>query len=100
MLFDDTYKMILEELDSSFSQLFKYRGCTASATQQGPVRYGTNPEGFKGGKDGITSYKVDGKIFPQTENMTRKELKQLKQKSESLKQQRLLNKKIKELKKN
>lgn len=75
MLFDDTYKKLLEDLDTSFSQLYKYVNSTASATQQGPTRYGNIPDGFKGGKDGMNPSLVDGRIFPQKKNLTRKEIK-------------------------
>ena len=95
MLFDDTYKMILEELDTSFCQLFKYRGATASATQQGPVRYGKTPDGFKGDKDGLNTSTIDSRIFPQTKNLTRKKLKEIKNKKESLRKQRNLIKALK-----
>lgn len=95
MLFDDTCKLILEDLDSSFSQLFKYRGATASATQQGPTRFGKTPDGFKGSKDGVDPSLVDSRIFPQTENLTRKQLKEIKNKKETLRKQRNLIKALK-----
>jgi hypothetical protein len=98
MLFDDTYKMILEELDTSFCQLFKYRGATASPTQQGPVRFGAAPDGFKGSKDGMNTSTLPSELFPQTKNLSRKELKKIENKQASLRKQRLLLKKLRQKK--
>jgi hypothetical protein len=79
--------MILEELDTSFSQLYKYPQYTASATQQGPVRYGSAPSGFKGDKDGIDPSKLDGRLFPQKNTLSKSQIKKIEKenKTKSLK---------------
>lgn len=96
MLFDDTYKMFLEELNISFSQLYKYPSYTANVSHQGPSRKGDMPDGFKGDKFGSSTITIGAEIFPQVKNKTRKEIKKEKLKKSNIKKQKqLLNNLIK-----
>lgn len=98
MLFDDTYKMYLEELNISFSQLYKYPNYTANVSHQGPSRKGHMPDGFKGDKFGTSSAILDGDLFPQVKNKTNKEIKQDELKPVHKKQKNNLINKFKNLK--
>lgn len=90
MLFDDTYKMYLEELDISFSQLYKFPDYTANVSSQGPNRKGDMPDGFKGDKFGTSTVNIEAEVFPQVKNKTRKEIKKLKSAKVNLKREKNL----------
>lgn len=99
MLFDDTYKMFLEELNISFSQLYKYPDYTANVSHQGPNRKGDMPDGFKGDKFGTSTITIGAEEFPQVKNKTRKEIKKEKLKNVNAKKEKALLDKLKKLKK-
>lgn len=99
MLFDDTYKMFLEELNISFSQLYKYPDYTANVSHQGPSRNGSTPAGFKGDKFGTSEVTIGSEMFPQVKNKTRKEIKKEKLKNSNVKKEKALIDNLKKLKK-
>ena len=99
MLFDDTYKMFLEELNITFSQLYKYPDYTANVSSQGPSRKGNMPDGFKGDKFGTSEVTFGSEVFPQIKNKTRKEIKKEKLKNSNVKKEKTLLKNLKKLKK-
>jgi hypothetical protein len=99
MLFDDTYKMYFEELNTSFSQLYKYPDYTANVSHQGPSRKGDMPDGFKGDKFGTSTAVIDGDLFPQTRNKTNKEIQKDKLKPVYAKRKKELIRNLKNLKK-
>lgn len=88
MQFDDVYHKLLEDLDTSYSQLYKYPKFTAQAVSQGPVRYGPAPSGFKGDKDGIDPSKIDGGLYYQKNSLSRAQKEEIEQhgKNKDLKQ--------------
>jgi len=98
MLFDDTYKMFLEELTTSFSQLYKYPDYTANVSNQGPSRKGDMPDGFKGDKFGTSEVTVGSEMFPQAKNKTRKQIKKEKLKNLNIKKEKALINNLKKLK--
>lgn len=98
MRFDEVYIQLLEDLDTSYSQLYKYPKFTASATTQGPVRYGPAPAGFKGDKDGIEASKIDGRLFPQKNNLSKKEKAKIKDSEKNSDLKNYLIDRLKELK--
>jgi len=99
MLFDDTYKMFLEELDISFSQLYKFSDYTANVSNQGPSRKGNMPDGFKGDKFGTTSTTIEADAFPQVKNKTRKEIKKDRERNSNIKKEKALLRNLNRIKK-
>jgi hypothetical protein len=99
MSFDDTYKMFLEELNISFSQLYKYPDYTANVSNQGPSRKGNMPDGFKGDKFGTSEITFGAEVFPQSKNKTRKEIRKDKLKNSNIKKEKALINDLKKLKK-
>jgi hypothetical protein len=99
MSFDDTYKMFLEELTISFSQLYKYPDYTANVSNQGPSRKGNMPDGFKGDKFGTTSTTIEPDAFPQVKNKTRKEIKKATKKNSNIKKEKALLRNLNRIKK-
>ena len=98
MLFDDIYKVYMEELDISYSQLFKYPAYRARVSDQGPSQKGNTMDGFRGDTNSSGSTDIDANLFPQAQNKPLKEIKKDAKKSVYKKRERELLNRMKRIK--